>query len=114
MKTKSAKAKGRSLSTKVQKLLLDASQIHHLELTEGDFIVTSSGETGVDVKISPRAHEYFPYSIECKKHASFSVYKHYDQAVSNKQEGSIPILVIEANRRKPLVILDAETFFRYL
>lgn len=62
--------------------------------------------------LSPAARRHFPFSIECKSRKAFALYKDYDQAVENCPEGSEPILVVKANRRKPMVIVDAEYFFK--
>jgi hypothetical protein len=77
-----------------------------------DVRVTSSGVTGADITFSRVAAEAWPFAIECKKYAKFAVYEHYDQAVANTQEGQTTLLVIEANRREPLVIMDAAHFFQ--
>lgn len=68
------------------------------------------GATGVDVLLSDAAVKCFPFAIECKSHASFAVYKHYEQAVENKTEDTTPLLVIKQNRAEPLVVLSLEDF----
>ena len=106
MKTSSAKAKGRSLAKKVAEWIINLGGLSPL-----DVYATSSGVTGPDVILSQRAFERFPLAIECKKHAAFAVYSHYDQCEKYAGKNREPVLVIEANRRKPLVVVDAETFF---
>tara|TARA_R110000803_G_scaffold39087_3_gene84270 strand:- start:408 stop:641 length:234 start_codon:yes stop_codon:yes gene_type:complete len=62
------------------------------------------GQHGEDIQLSPAARKFLPFSFECKKYAAFSVYTHYKQASVNST-GHTPILVIEANRQKPLVVM---------
>jgi hypothetical protein len=70
------------------------------------------GAGGEDILMSPAARKIFPYSIECKNRASYAFYKDYDQACINCPKGAEPLLVAKANHRKPVVIVDAEYFFR--
>lgn len=107
MKTASAKAKGRSLAKKVATWLVNLGG-----LATQDVHATNSGVTGADITFSAAATRLWPFAIECKKHAAFAVYAHYDQAVAHAgATGLVPIAIIEANRRKPLVVVDAEWFF---
>ena len=67
------------------------------------------GAGGEDVKLSPHARDLIPFQIECKNLAKIAVYNYYDQACTH---GLIePLVVIKQNKRKPLVVLDAEAFF---
>ena len=108
MKTSSAKAKGRRLAQWVKDVLIGFSP----ELHNDDIVLTSSGDTGEDVKLSPKARKLYPVQIECKNHKSFAVYGDYDQAISHGPH--TPVLVIKANHRNPLVVVDAELFFEIL
>jgi hypothetical protein len=106
MKTSSRKAKGRLLQKYVLELLVKA-----FGFTEDDVRSAIMGETGADVKLSRKAKRKFPYEIECKNQEIFSnVYKAYDQAKSHGPDE--PLVVIKMNRRKPLAILDFETFLK--
>lgn len=105
MKTASAKAKGRSLAKKIAAWLVECAT-----LDPKDVQVTSSGVTGPDVTFSKAGADFWNLAIECKKHASFAVYQHYDQAKDHVVGEEIPVLFIEANRREPLVVMDAEDF----
>ena len=71
------------------------------------------GASGEDVQLSPAARKLLPYSIECKKHKSFAIYKHYDQAKTNASKHT-PLLVIEGDRREPLVVLSLQNFIKLL
>ena len=104
MKTQSCKAKGRNL----QKFV--ASRIRELfGLPEEDVKSTSMGAGGMDVQLSAKARESFPYAVECKSHARMAIYNLYDQAKANSGELK-PLLVVKANRRQPLVVLDWSDF----
>ncbi len=70
------------------------------------------GASGIDVKLSKEGIRRFPFAIECKSHASFATYTYYDQARSNTGEGQEPLLIIKANNRRPLAIVDAEWFIK--
>ena len=108
MKTVSAKAKGRKLQQDVRDMILKYSP----SLTKDDVRSTSMGAGGEDVQLSQAARKQYPVSIECKSRASYAFYKDYDQAVINAPEGTEPILVAKANHRAPVVILDADWFFK--
>ena len=108
MKTASAKAKGRRLQQWVRDLILH----NHRSLEPDDVKSTSMGAGGEDVQLSPAARKLLPISIECKSRASYAFYKDYDQAVVNCPKGNEPILVAKANHRSPVVIVDAEYFFK--
>jgi len=108
VKTQSAKAKGRKLQQWVRDLILH----NHPSLDESDVRSTSMGAGGEDVQLSKAARNLVPLSIECKSRASYAFYKDYDQAVVNAPKGAEPILIAKANHRMPVVIVDAEYFFK--
>lgn len=106
MTTQSRKAKGRNLQKWVRDLLYSLAP----KLEDGDVESRSMGASGEDILLSPAARKIFPVSIECKSNARFAVYSIYDQAVTNAG-GHMPVCVIKANRRDPLVVVDAKQFF---
>ena len=108
MTPQSAKAKGRALQQWVVKLILKL----HKSLNERDVKSTSMGANGEDVQLSAAAHKLVPYSIECKNLRQMVLYKWMDQAKENCPTGSTPIVVAKANHKKPVVIVDAEYFFK--
>lgn len=109
MKPSSAKAKGRILQQWVRDQLLALFP----SLEPDDIKSTSMGAGGEDVQLSPAARKLIPHKIECKNLASSAVYKLYEQAVSHQSKGE-PLLVLKANRKKPLAIMDAEYYFNLL
>lgn len=78
-------------------------------LSDLDVRSTSMGAGGVDVQMSSAAFRLFPFNIECKNLASSAVYKLYEQASSHKGKGE-PLLILKANRKRPLAIVDADYF----
>jgi len=109
MKTQSKKAKGRNLQKYVRDLILKTFP----KLEPDDVKSTSMGAGGEDVQLSPAARKLFPYSVECKSLKAIAVYKYYEQAQANAGKYE-PLVVIKANHKKPLVLLDAEYFFKEL
>ena len=107
MKTSSAKAKGRRLQQKVRDLLLET----FTELEPDDVRSTSMGAGGEDLLLSPAARRKFGFSVECKNVEKLNVWNAYEQAEANcgKHE---PLLVMKKNRKKPLVVVDAEYFIK--
>lgn len=105
MKPQSAKAKGRKLQQWVRDLILEA----WTDLEEDDVRSTSMGAGGEDVQLSPAARRHFPYSVECKSVEKLNVWGAYEQASANSGKHE-PLLVMKKNRKKPLVVLDAEAF----
>jgi hypothetical protein len=113
MKTSSAKAKGRRAAQELKDALLEWAP----DLTSDDIIVTSSGDTGEDLKLSPRAREVYPYVFECKNVEKLNVHEAYDQAVSHWQSrGSkseeFPILAFKRNNTPMKVVVSLEHYLK--
>lgn len=105
--TAARKSKGRALQQKVR----DAILASFPKLEADDVKSTGMGQGGEDVQLSPAARKLFPYSVECKRHKAFAVYGPYEQALANSL-GFEPILVIQGDRKKPLVLVDLEHFMK--
>ena len=108
MKPQSAKAKGRNL----QKWVRDKILSKFPTLEPDDVKSTSMGAGGEDVQLSPAARKLMPYTIECKNMAKIAVYNYYEQAKTHGK--GEPLVVIKQNHSKPLVIVDADYFFKEL
>jgi len=109
MDTRSRKAKGRRLQNWVKGKLLSAFP----SLTEGDVSGAVMGETGVDIKLSTKAKELIPYSIECKNKETFKgIYDIMEQASHHikRFDTNTAIAVIKMNQQEPLVIVNADHF----
>lgn len=106
MKTQSAKAKGRRLQQWVRDQLIEQLNVHPEDIES-----RSMGAGGEDLIMARAAREKFPYSVECKNQEKLNVWDAYDQACANKGAYE-PIVVMKKNKKKPLVVVDAEYFVR--
>ena len=104
MKPQSAKAKGRLFQQQIRDKLIEQLEIHPEDIKS-----TSMGAGGEDITMARAAREKFPLSIECKAQESLSVWKAYEQAEANCGDYE-PVLFIKKNRKKPLVVVDADYF----
>jgi len=106
MKPQSAKAKGRNLQKWTRERLIEELDIHPEDIKS-----TSMGAGGEDVIMARAARKKFPYSIECKNQEKVNLWAAYDQASENSGDYE-PLVVLKKNRTKPLVLLDADYFFK--
>ena len=104
MKPSSCKAKGRNFQNWIRQKLMEELDIH-----EDDIKTAVMGESGEDIKMARAAREKFPFSIEAKNVEKLNVYQAYEQACENAGKYE-PLLIMKKNRKKPLVVLDAEAF----
>lgn len=105
--THSKKAKGRKFQQWVRDLIRFT-----FDLEKPDVESRSMGSGGIDIMLSSKAREVFPYAIECKNQERLNVWEAYKQAVSNTEDGLTPILFMKRNHTKPLVVIDAEYFVK--
>ncbi len=101
----SAKAKGRNLQKWTRDLILGLFP----SLEPDDVKSTGMGQSGEDIQLSPAARKKIPYSIEAKSRNKMVVYSMYEQAEANSGKHQ-PLVVLKADRKKPLVLVDAEHF----
>ena len=106
MKTSSAKAKGRKLQQWTRDRLIESLDIHPEDIES-----RSMGAGGEDLIMSRAAWKAFPYSIECKNQEAINIWNAYQQASENAGEYT-PLVVLNRNKSKPLVLVDAETFIQ--
>jgi hypothetical protein len=108
MNTATRKAKGKRLQKYVGNLILKFFPI----LSEKDVISIRMGRPGEDVQLSDKAKKIFPYSIECKNQERMKyLWEAYEQAISNSKNLE-PLVIIKINKKKPLVVIDAEYFIK--
>lgn len=101
MKTAQRKAKGRSLVVETK------AWLHKMfpEFADGDVIVPTTSQPGMDVKLSPALQAIFPYAIECKRTEGLAQdYKFMEQAAANA-EGLTPVVIMRSNHRKAMVMM---------
>ena len=108
MNPQSAKAKGRKLQQWVRDLLIETFDIHPEDIRS-----CSMGAGGEDVIMARSAREKFPFSVECKNTERLNVWDAYEQACANCGNYE-PLLVMKRNRKKPLVVMDAESFVKLM
>ena len=108
MNTATRKAKGKRLQKYVCNLILKFFPI----LSEKDVVSIRMGRPGEDVQLSDKAKEIFPNSIECKNQERMKyLWEAYEQAISNSKNLE-PLVIIKINKKKPLVVIDAEYFIK--
>lgn len=112
MKPQSAKAKGRTL----QKWACEKiAEVTGLEWGKDKPIESRPmGQSGVDVRLDKEALARFKFSVECKFCEKWSLPQWIEQAKSNMIDGTDWLLVVKRSREKPVVIMDAEAFFKML
>ena len=106
MKTQSAKGKGRRFQHWVRDMLIEHRDVHPEDIES-----RSMGAGGEDIIMARDARKKFPFSIECKNVEKLNVYEAYAQAEANSGDHE-PILFMKKNRKKPLVVVDAEWFVK--
>mgnify|MGYP000553087820 CR=1 FL=1 len=108
MNTATRKAKGKRLQKFVCNLILK----YHTILEDKDVQSIRMGRKGEDIQLSEKAKIFIPYSIECKNQEKMKyLWDAYEQAVSNANQLE-PMVVLKINQKKPLVLIDAEHFFK--
>jgi len=107
MKTSSAKAKGRRAAQQAKQMICEK-----FSLDSEDIVVTSSGDTGEDLKLSPVARERFPFTIECKNQERLNIWKAYEQAIGHSQHK--PIVIFKRNKSEMMCALKFEDFLEVI
>ena len=110
MKQSSRRKKGKVL----QNLVRDKILKFFPHLRKKDVDVARNGENGADIKLSKVAKCLVPYSFETKNQEKMkTIYDWLDQA--DRNSGKLEaVLVIKQNSRRPLVVIDMETFFELI
>ena len=106
MGTQIAKAKGRNFQKWVRDMLIEHRNVHPEDIES-----RSMGAGGEDLIMARDARQKFPFSVECKNVERLNVWDAYDQACANSGDHE-PILFMKKNRKKPLVVVDAEWFIK--
>ena len=104
MKTSSPKAKGRNLQKWVRQKLIEMLDVHPEDIES-----RSMGAGGEDLIMARAARKKFQHSIDGKNVARLNVWDAYEQACENSGDYE-PIVVMKKNRKKPLIVVDAEYF----
>ena len=109
--TKSRKAKARALQNAIAEDLRAAFPM----LGSSDIHPAIMGCSGMDICLSSRARDLFPYAVECKNQEALSIWQALQQAETNaEKERLAPLLVIKRNRTVPYVVLQWDLFLHLL
>jgi len=112
---KSAKQRGRSLQQYACRKISELTGYEWGSSGEDKPIESRPmGQTGPDVRLDDRVLEQFPYAVECKNVQSWSVPSWIEQAKQNRWKGSNWLIIAKRNHKRPVVILDADAFFKLL
>ena len=107
-----AKSKGRNLQKLVGRKVADL--LGEPFGPDEDIASRPMGQSGCDVRLSPRLLKKFPYSIECKCQERFNIVTAIKQAVENQIEGTNWLLFFTKNRFPTTVIMECDHFFDLL
>lgn len=73
-----------------------------------------SGQPGTDIRLVGVAKKLFLFSIECKNQETWSIPAWVKQAKANQADGTDWLLFVKKNHVSPIIIMDAESFFKLL
>lgn len=108
MKTSSAKQKGRRLQQRI------AAFIRHIfNLSEEDVFSNPMGCQGEDIRLSDKARECFPFSIESKNTEKLNIWEALAQAESSNRKYK-PLVVFSRNRSEDYCALKFSDFMLLL
>jgi hypothetical protein len=72
------------------------------------------GQTGPDIRISEKVRKLFNFTVECQNSENWTIPKKIKQCQTFMYPGTDWLVIVSKNRGNPIVILDAEVFFRLL
>jgi len=107
-----AKSKGRNLQKLVARKISEL--LNEPFGPDEDIASRPMGQSGCDIRLSPRLKKVFPYSIECKCQERFNVASALKQAIDNQEEGTEWLLFYTKNRFPTVVSMDINHFFELL
>mgnify|MGYP006138066013 CR=1 FL=1 len=73
---------------------------------------TIASEPGVDIKLSPLAEKYFPFSAEVKNVEKLNIWSAIKQAEANCLPNTHPMIIFRRNHERMWVVLPAEAYFQ--
>jgi hypothetical protein len=117
LKISSRKAKGRDLQEEIGKKI---AQLLDLEYgKDSDVCSREMGQSGSDIRLSPRAKEIFNFDIECKNHQKWNIPAAIKQIKSRCENNNWFLFFKRTSRKKDeriptIAILDVELFFQLL
>jgi hypothetical protein len=112
IKVSSAKAKGRNLQKWAVQKIAELLKYKLPENKDDSHIRSREmGQSGIDVVLSKKAKQKFPFAIECKNQEKINLPEFMKQAKANGTEDIWPLLIVKNKTLKePLLIMEWETF----
>jgi hypothetical protein len=108
MKTSSAKAKGRRAALEAKTAIL--KRFGNV-LQDDDILVTSSGATGEDLRLSPAARGLLPLTFEVKNQEKINIWEAIAQAAQHSRlNGQKPAVLFRRNRSELMITLKLSDF----
>jgi hypothetical protein len=109
--TKSRKAKARTLQNAIAADICAVFPV----LGSADVHPAIMGQSGIDICLSSRARDVFPYAVEAKNQEAVSIWQAIKQTEANaEKERLTPLLIIKRNRTAPYVVLQWDFFLHLL
>ena len=109
MKSRSAKNKGKRLQNSFRDLLLET----FTQLEPDDIRSAIMGESGEDIKLSPAARKFIPYSFECKNQEKLNIWEALSQAEENAGDYN-PVLIFKRNRSETYAVITVKKFIELI
>jgi hypothetical protein len=106
----SRKSKGRKLQQWIAQKISELLDIPVEK--DGEIESRPMSQSGTDVILRGKAADMFRFSVEAKFQESLSIPAWIRQAKENEKKGTDWLLICKRSREKPIVIIDAEAFFR--
>lgn len=97
---------------RLQKKIVELLLAKHSELDTDDVTCTISGESGVDIKLSPAARKVIPLSIECKNQEKLNIWGALEQSETNCKDNTYPAVVFKRNRSDIYITMKFEDFLK--
>ena len=108
----SRKQKGRNLQKWTAKKI---SELLSIPCGKDELIASREmGQSGTDVRLIGEALKRFPFSIETKCQEKWSMNQFIQQAKANQMDSTDWLLIVKKNHDKPVVVMDADSFFNLL
>jgi hypothetical protein len=107
------KAKGREACAAARDEILKTLPLH-----PDDIQITSSGATGEDLLLSPKARQMMPFVFEVKNQESLNIWESYAQAETHwskkvSKEEFYPALIYKRNRSDLMITMSMEDFMHF-
>lgn len=104
---KSRKGKARALQNKIAEDL----RAHLSPLGSSDISPAVMGTSGMDILLSSRARDQFPFAIEAKNQESLAIWDALKQCESNAEKEKLtPLLVFKRARSETYAVLRWQDF----